>query len=84
MNFKMSKLKPHLCRWIYKAWINVSSKTNMINKRWAQTILLRAFDNDFQKQVMLDNMIDHCLIVAKLKYMHVTQNVMRTSTLKSF
>ena len=29
----------------------------MINKGWTQTCLLRVFDNDFQKQAMLDNMI---------------------------
>ena len=57
MDFKMSKLKPHLCHWLYKAWINVSSKTDMISKGWTQIGLLRAFDNDFQKQAMLDNMV---------------------------
>ena len=57
MNFKMSKLKPHLCHWLYKAWINVSSITDMISKGWTQISLLRAFDNDFQKQTMLDNMV---------------------------
>jgi hypothetical protein len=32
MDFKMSKLKPHLCHWLYKVWINVSSKTDIISK----------------------------------------------------
>ena len=31
-DFKMSKLKPHLCHWHHKTWINVSSMTDMINK----------------------------------------------------
>ena len=29
----------------------------MISKGWAQTSLLRAFNNEFQKQTMLDNMV---------------------------
>ena len=34
MDFKVSKLKPYLCHSFYKAWINVSSKSNMISKGW--------------------------------------------------
>ena len=57
IDFKMSKLKPHICHWLYKAWIHVSSKINMISKGWEQAGLLRAFDNEFQKQAMMDNMV---------------------------
>ena len=57
IDFKMSKLKPHICHWLYKAWIHVSSKINMISKGWEQAGLLRAFDSEFQKQAMMDNMV---------------------------
>ena len=29
----------------------------MISKRWEHTRLLRAFDSEFKKQTMMDNMI---------------------------
>ena len=56
IDFKMSKLKPHICHWLYKTWIQVSSKTNMISKESEQAWLLRAFDSEFKKQAMIENM----------------------------
>ena len=55
MDFKMSKFKPHIYEWFYVAWANASNRITMILKDWEQSRLLRVFDNDFQKQVMLDN-----------------------------
>ena len=55
MDFKISKLKSHICEWLYVAWTNVSSRIAMVLKGWEQTGLLRAFDKEFQKQAMLDN-----------------------------
>ena len=55
IDFKMSKLKPHICHWFYKAWIHVSSKINMISKGWEHIGLLKAFDSEFQ--AMMDNMV---------------------------
>ena len=56
IDFKMSTLKPHICHWLFNAWKHVSSKTSMIRKGWEQAGLLRAFDTEFQKGTMLENM----------------------------
>jgi hypothetical protein len=57
IDFKMSKLKPHIYHWLYKTLIHVSNKINMISKRWEHAGLLRAFDSEFQKQTMMNNMV---------------------------
>ena len=55
MDLKMSKLKAHICEWLYIAWKNISNRNTMVLKCWEQTGLLCAFDKVFQKQTMLDN-----------------------------
>ena len=57
LDFKMSTIKPLLCQWLHKAWFHVFEKPNMFCKGWKQVELLRAFDKEFQIQVMKDNMI---------------------------
>ena len=47
MDFKMSKLKPYICEWLFVAWKNVSSRIAMVFKRWEQTGLLYSFDKEF-------------------------------------
>ena len=49
MDFKMSKLKPHICEWLYVAWENVSNRNTMVLKGWEQIGFLYAFDKVFQK-----------------------------------
>lgn len=48
MDFKICKLKPHLCHWFYKTWINILSMIDIISKWWAQTSMLKTFDNDLK------------------------------------
>ena len=55
MDFKISKLKPYICEWLYVVWTNVSSRITTVFKDLEQTGLLRTFDKEFQKQAMLDN-----------------------------
>ena len=82
IDFKMSKLKPHICHWLYKAWIYVSSKINMISRGWEQAGLLRAFNREFQKQAMMDNIVNHCLTAKKKKCKLQIRNVMKSLTSK--
>jgi hypothetical protein len=52
---KMSILKPKICGWLFTAWYLLTSKQDMVKKGWNQTGLLRAFEPDFQKQAMIEN-----------------------------
>jgi hypothetical protein len=55
VDFKMSTLKPKLCSWLYSVWQHLTYKLLMVVKGWNKTGLLRAFDLNFQKQAMVDN-----------------------------
>lgn len=32
MDFKMQNLKPNICNWFYKAWLNVACQVDMVTK----------------------------------------------------
>jgi hypothetical protein len=40
---------------LFTAWYLLTSKQDMVKKGWNQTGLLRAFEPDFQKQAMIEN-----------------------------
>jgi hypothetical protein len=52
---KMSTLKPLICQWLFTAWHHLTTKLEMVKKGWKQTGLLKAFEPEFQKQAMMDN-----------------------------
>ena len=56
VDMKMSTLKPKVCEWLFTAWTHLTSKLDMVRKGWSHTALLRAFDTEFQKQAMVNNM----------------------------
>jgi hypothetical protein len=56
VDMKISTLKPKVCEWLFITWIHLTSKLDMVKKGWSHTWLLRAFDLEFQKQAMVDNM----------------------------
>ena len=51
MDFKMSKLKPHICEWLYVPLTNVSSRIAMVLKGWEQTGLLRVLTKNFKSKL---------------------------------
>jgi hypothetical protein len=52
---KMSTLKPLICQWLFTAWHHLTTKLDMVEKGWKHTGLLKAFEPEFQKQAMVDN-----------------------------
>jgi hypothetical protein len=58
MDMKMSTLKPKICGWLHKAWEHLTCKEDMVKKGWGHTGLLQAFQEDFQKQAMMENIKD--------------------------
>jgi hypothetical protein len=52
---KMSTLKPKVCGWLFRSWHQLTTKTEMVKKGWIHTGLLRAFEPEFQKQAMIEN-----------------------------
>jgi hypothetical protein len=52
---KMSILKPKISGWLFIALYHLSSKQDMVKKGWNQTGLLRAFEPEFQKEAMIEN-----------------------------
>jgi hypothetical protein len=52
---KMSILKPRICGWLFTARHHLTIKSDMVKKRWKHTGLLQAFETNFQKEAMIDN-----------------------------
>jgi hypothetical protein len=52
---KMSTLKPLICQWLFTAWHHLTTKLEMVEKGWKHIGLLKAFEPEFQKQAMVDN-----------------------------
>jgi hypothetical protein len=52
---KMSTLKPLICQWLFTAWHHITTKLDMVEKGWKHTGLLKAFEPEFKKQAMMDN-----------------------------
>ena len=62
MDMKMSTLKPKICGWLHKAWEHLTCKEEMVKKGWGHIGLLQAFQEDFQRQAMMENMKDPLFI----------------------
>jgi hypothetical protein len=58
VDMKMSTLKPKICGWLHKAWKHLTCKEDMVKKGWGHTGLLQAFQEDFQRQAMMENIKD--------------------------
>jgi hypothetical protein len=58
VDMKMSTLKPKICGWLHKAWEHLTCKEEMVKKGWGHTGLLQAFQEDFQRQAMMENIKD--------------------------
>jgi hypothetical protein len=56
VDFKMSTLKPMVCGWLFTTWQHLTSQQDMVSKGWMHTGLLQAFNGDFQKEAMIQNM----------------------------
>lgn len=56
MDFKIKTLKPNICDWLYKAWLNVVCQVDMVTKGWKQIGLLRSYESGFKKKTILENM----------------------------
>jgi hypothetical protein len=52
---RMSILKPRLCGWLFTIWHNLTIRSDMVKKGWKHTGLLQAFETNFQKETMIDN-----------------------------
>jgi hypothetical protein len=52
---KMSTLKPSICQWLFIAWRHLTTKLEMVERGWKHTGLPKAFEPEFQKQAMVDN-----------------------------
>jgi hypothetical protein len=48
-------LKPKVCGWLFTSWHHLTTKTEMVKKGWTHTGLLRAFEPEFQKQAMIED-----------------------------
>jgi hypothetical protein len=48
-------LKPQICGWLFTAWHHLTIKSDMVKKGWKHTWLLQAFETNFQKEAMIDN-----------------------------
>jgi hypothetical protein len=55
VDLKMSTLRPKICGWLFTAWHNLTTRREMVKKGWSYTGLQRAFEPEFQKQAMIDN-----------------------------
>jgi hypothetical protein len=56
VDFKISTLKPKVCGWLFTAWQYLTSQRDMVSKGWKHIGLLQAFNGEFQKQAMIQNM----------------------------
>ena len=56
VDFKMSTSKPKVYRWLFTAWQHLTSQHDMVSKGWKHIGLLQAFNREFQKQAMIQNM----------------------------
>jgi hypothetical protein len=52
---KMSILKPQICGWLFTTWHHLTIKSDMVEKKWKHIGLLQAFETNFQKEAMIDN-----------------------------
>jgi len=52
----MSTLNPKMCSWFYSTWLHISKKKERVVKGWKKCRLLHLFDQDFQREAMIENM----------------------------
>jgi hypothetical protein len=62
VDMKMSILKSKICGWVYKVWEHLTCKEDMVKKGWGHIGLLQAFQQDFQRQAMMENIKDPLFI----------------------
>ena len=56
VDFKMSTLKPKVCKWLFSTKQHLTLQCDMVSKGWKHTGLLQAFNGEFQKQIIIQNM----------------------------
>jgi hypothetical protein len=55
LDTRMSRIKPHLYKWVHEAWQHVLTQPDLIVKGWAHAGLMRAFIPNFQLEVVEKN-----------------------------
>jgi len=56
VDIKMSTLKSKMCSWLFSAWLHIFNKQGDGYQGMEKCDLLYSFDQDFQREAMMDNM----------------------------